>query len=125
MFETFNVPKLYIEMSEILSLYASGRTTGIVLSSGYEVTHTVPIYEGHALNHAIKRIDIGGKHVTQYLEKLLTKRGYSFTTDMEKEILKDIKRNYVMFQSPTLTMKKCMKFRVKNWTSIMNYQMDR
>ena len=91
MFETFNVPKLYIAIGEVLSLYASGRTTGIVLSSGYEVSHAVPIYEGYCLPHAVNRLDAGGKQVSQYLERLLTGRGYSFTTDMEKEIVNDIK----------------------------------
>ncbi|MCK4973291.1 MAG: actin family protein, partial [Candidatus Heimdallarchaeota archaeon] len=46
MFDTFNVPAMYISMQAILSLYASGRTTGIVVDSGDGVTHIVPVYEG-------------------------------------------------------------------------------
>jgi len=53
MFETFNVPSLYLAIQAVLALYSSGRTTGLVLDSGAGVTHTVPIYEGYALPHAV------------------------------------------------------------------------
>merc|ERR1712051_610389 len=78
MFETFNMPAMYIAIQAVLSLYASGRTTGVVMDSGDGVSHTVPIYEGYALPHAILRVDLAG-------------RGYSFTTTAEREIVRDIK----------------------------------
>lgn len=91
LFETFNVPALYTSIQAVLSLYASGRTTGIVLDSGDGVSHAVPVYEGFAMPSSIRRIDVAGRDVTEYMQTLLRKAGYVFHTSAEKEVVRMIK----------------------------------
>ena len=76
MFKTFNATAFHVALSPALSLYASGRTTGVVVESGDGVTSVVPIYEGFALPHAIARVDIAGP---DYLMTLLGQRGVGFS----------------------------------------------
>lgn len=90
-FESFNVPALFVSMQAVLSLYATGRTTGVVLDSGDGVTHAVPIYEGFAMPHSIMRVDIAGRDVTRFLRLLLRKEGINFKTSAEFEIVRTIK----------------------------------
>ncbi|XP_052716942.1 actin-1-like [Crassostrea angulata] len=93
MFETFNVPGFYVSIQAVLSLYGAGKTTGIVFDSGDGVSHIVPIYEGYALPHAIKRVDLAGRDLTKYLQRILHERGYNFVNSSEQEIVRDIKEN--------------------------------
>merc|ERR1719499_450259 len=90
-FDKFHVPAVFVAEQAILALYASGRTTGVVLDSGHGVTHCVPIYEGFALPHAITRIDVAGADVTEHLNRILKKSGVNFHTSAEMQTVQEIK----------------------------------
>ncbi|KAM8927511.1 actin-5-like [Pelodytes ibericus] len=94
MFESFKVPAMYVALQATLALYASARTTGIVMDSGDGVTHTVPIYEGYCVPHAVSRLDVAGRDITEYLMRLLLESGHTFLSTAEREIVRDIKEKH-------------------------------
>merc|ERR1719193_2185921 len=101
MFETFNTPAFYVAIQAVLSLYASGRTTGIVLDSGDGVTHTVPIYEGYCLPHAVQRLDLAGRDITEKLCYV----ALDYQEEMEKaETSSDLEQNYELPDGQVITV---------------------
>jgi actin-related protein len=92
MFETFNVPGMYVGSQAVFSLYASGRTRGLVLECGDGVTHAVPIFEGFALPHATNRMELAGGDLTTMIRGRLAERGISFTrSEAHSNIVRNIK----------------------------------
>ncbi|KAK3271134.1 hypothetical protein CYMTET_20495 [Cymbomonas tetramitiformis] len=91
LFETFDVPAACIHSNAELALYASGRMTGVSLAISEQSTRIIPVYEGCEVSHAIRVMDIGANDLTEFMMKLLTERGYSFTTTCERDIVRDIK----------------------------------
>lgn len=122
LFETFNVPALYTSIQAVLSLYASGRTTGIVLDAGDGVSHAVPVYEGFAMPSSIRRIDVAGRDVTEYMQLLFRKSGYVFHTSAEKEVVRIIKekQSYVALD-PKKEEKEWMQHAGRPDSKVMEY----
>ncbi|CAG0921018.1 unnamed protein product [Notodromas monacha] len=85
MFEKYEFEGVYIAIQAVLTLYAQGLLTGVVIDSGDGVTHICPVYDGVAMPHCTRRMDIAGRDITRYLIKLLLLRGYAFnhTADFE------------------------------------------
>lgn len=99
-FETFRSPAMFFTPPSVLSLYASGRTTGVVLDVGEGVTHAVPVYEGFALPHSVTRSDVAGRDVTRQMQLLLRRSGLTFTTTAEADLVKSLKEE-VCYCTPT------------------------
>lgn len=91
LFEKFSVPATFVVIQAVMSLYSYGRTTGCVVDSGDGVTHVVPVYEGFALPHAIQRMDLAGRDLSEYFVKILSETGNMMTSSSEKEIVRDMK----------------------------------
>ena len=91
MFETYSVPAMYAAIPAVLALLASGRITGVVLDSGRDVSHVVPIYEGYAVPRALEQIGVAGQHVTEYIIKLIHDSGYDYTSTAKRDVVREIK----------------------------------
>jgi len=91
MFETFVTPAMYVSLQGILAMYNSGQGTGLLVECGDGVTCTIPVSEGYAFRSGMKRLDLGGKDLTNHLMKMLTERGYAYSTTAEHEIIRDLK----------------------------------
>ena len=91
MFEKYGFDSAYIAIQAVLTLYAQGLLTGVVVDSGDGVTHICPVYEGFALPHLTRRLDIAGRDITRYLIKLLLLRGYAFNQTADFETVRMMK----------------------------------
>ena len=91
LFDTFNVPGLYVANTAVLSLYSAGKFSALVVEIGDGVAQIVPVSDGSVLPHGIQRINLAGRDLTDYLIKILSERGLHLTSGAEREIVKDIK----------------------------------
>ncbi|XP_036203906.1 actin-related protein T2 [Myotis myotis] len=91
MFETFQVPAFYLSDQAVLALYASACVTGLVVDSGDGVTCTVPIFEGYSLPHAVSKLHVAGRDLTEHLTRLLQADGRTFPCALPRALVEDIK----------------------------------
>ncbi|XP_022669831.1 actin-related protein 3-like isoform X1 [Varroa destructor] len=101
MFETFNVPGLYIAVQAVLALAASWRSkagkptlTGLVIDSGDGVTHCIPVADGYVVGSCIKHIPIAGRNITYFIQNLLRERETGIPPEQSLETAKAIKERY-------------------------------
>ena len=93
MFETFAVPATFVATKAALSLYASGRHCGVVVEYGEGAPHIVPIEGVYTYLRGIKRMNVAGGELTNYLSVLMRERGYEYDYDVggQREIVRSIK----------------------------------
>ncbi|KAH8251730.1 hypothetical protein KR038_005557, partial [Drosophila bunnanda] len=91
MFEKYGFDSVYIAIQAVLTLYAQGLVTGVVIDSGDGVTHICPVYQEYSLPHLTRRLDIAGRDITHYLTKLLLRRGYAFNHSADFETVRILK----------------------------------
>lgn len=118
MFEEYGFDGVYVAIQAVLTLYAQGLQTGVVIDSGDGVSHVIPVYEGYAMPHLTKRLDVAGRDVTRFLIKLLTLRGYAFNRTADFETVREIKEK-LCFTSYDLDLDK--RLAEETTTLVENY----
>jgi actin-related protein 3 len=102
MFESFNVPGLYIAVQAVLALAASWTSrqvgertlTGTVIDSGDGVTHVIPVAEGYVIGSCIKHIPIAGRDITYFIQQLLRERESGIPPEQSLDVAKTIKERF-------------------------------
>ena len=94
LFEKIGIGFFNIEPQAKMTLYCEGGESGVVLDSGDGVTHVIPIAKNFLLQHQIKRLDIAGRHITNYLTRLMQIKGYAFNSTADFEIVRELKEKY-------------------------------
>ena len=94
LFEKIGIGFFNIEPQAKMTLYCEGGETGVILDSGDGVTHVIPIAKNYVLQHQIKRLDIAGRHITNYLTRLMQIKGYAFNSTADFEIVRELKEKY-------------------------------
>ena len=91
LFEAFGVMEIAVVPSGVCALYASGRTTGLVLDSGEGVTHVTPVFDSFIVQSAANRLNYGGKQITDHLKTIMFERGFNFTTPQDELLVRKLK----------------------------------
>jgi len=120
MFEKYGFDSVYIAIQAVLTLYSQGLLTGVVLDAGDGVSHICPVYEGFALPHLTRRLDIAGRDITRYLIKLLLLRGYAFNQSADFETVRIMKEKlcYIAYNTQTE-----QKLALETTTLVEDYQL--
>ena len=71
LFEKYNVPALYLAKSAVLSAFASGRSTGLVVDGGASSLSVTPVYDGYVLYDGIRRSNLAGDGLSDRFVDLL------------------------------------------------------
>ncbi|XP_077967800.1 uncharacterized protein LOC120325886 isoform X2 [Styela clava] len=115
--ESLHCRMVQFKQQAVLSSLSAGKDISLVVSSGHGYTEVVPVYYGYALNHAVQRMNVGGKHVTEYLSRLLLEeRGANFTSATDQLILESIKHRYAQVLPDE-------SFESKHWTKQVSYEL--
>jgi len=94
MFEKYKFKGVHVAIQAVLSLYAQGLITGMVVDAGDGVTHVVPVFDGYCISKNVLRLDVAGRDVTTFLIKLMLLRGYSFNATADFDTVRRIKEKY-------------------------------
>ena len=91
LFEKFKVESCFVAMDSVLSLFSSGRTSGLTVESGEDITSAVPIFEGYALRHSIEHLDVAGSALTSFLFRKLSSKSLELSRFDHMDLVRGVR----------------------------------
>ena len=93
-FEKIGVGRFQLGIQALMSLFAEGLETAMLVDSGDGVTHCIPVVDMSIMTNQIGRMNIAGRHITNHLVKLMSMRGYAFNSTADFELIREMKEKY-------------------------------
>jgi actin-related protein len=91
-FEKFSIPSYFVGNECVFGVYSAGRTSSLIVDSGYAVTHALTVNDGWIVPQTVKKLNIGGNDISNYLSELLNDKGIDIDSQNANRLKETLSR---------------------------------